>query len=59
LLKQAQGALGDWHDHWQWLLRADSEADLAPCRLSWQQAMAIEARQADRVLEKLLEKLSN
>jgi CHAD domain-containing protein len=22
-LKQAQSALGDWHDHWQWLLRAE------------------------------------
>lgn len=58
-LKQAQSVLGDWHDHWQWLLRADSEPDLAPCRLSWQQAMALEARRADRLLEKLVEKLSN
>lgn len=59
LLKQAQGALGDWHDHWQWLQRADHEPDLAPCRLVWQQAMAIEAQRADDLLENLVEKLSS
>jgi CHAD domain-containing protein len=58
-LKQAQGALGDGHDHWQWLLRSEGEADLLPCRPVWQQAMELEAQRADRVLAELLEKLSS
>jgi CHAD domain-containing protein len=59
LLKQAQSALGDWHDHWQWLLRAEREVDLQPCRQAWQQAMYLEQARADRVLDTLIEKFSS
>jgi CHAD domain-containing protein len=58
LLKLAQAALGDWHDHWQWLARAESEQDLQPCVPCWRQALHTEERRADRVLERLLEELS-
>ncbi|MGE8154697.1 CHAD domain-containing protein [Pseudomonas vancouverensis] len=52
-LKAAQGALGDWHDCWQWLARAQEEADLQPCVATWKTTMAEAERRADRVLEKL------
>jgi CHAD domain-containing protein len=52
-LKSAQGALGDWHDCWQWLARAEQEADLQPCIADWKTAMAKAEGRADRVLDKL------
>lgn len=52
-LKSAQGALGDWHDCWQWLARAEEEADLQPCVATWHKTMAEAERSADRVLDKL------
>jgi CHAD domain-containing protein len=52
-LKSAQVALGDWHDCWQWLARAEQEADLQPCVAAWKTAMAKAEGRADRVLEKL------
>lgn len=52
-LKSAQGALGDWHDCWQWLVRAEQEADLQPCVTAWKTAMAKAEGRADRVLDKL------
>ncbi|AZF20425.1 CHAD domain-containing protein [Pseudomonas sp. R3-52-08] len=52
-LKKAQGALGDWHDCWQWLLQAEQQADLKPCVATWRQTMVKAERQADRVLDKL------
>ena len=52
-LKSAQGALGDWHDCWQWLARAELEPDLQPCVATWQATMAKAEIKADRVLEKL------
>ncbi|WP_392886711.1 CHAD domain-containing protein [Pseudomonas migulae] len=52
-LKSAQGALGDWHDCWQWLARAEQEADLQPCVAVWKTTMAEAEARADRVLEKL------
>lgn len=52
-LKSAQGALGDWHDCWQWLARAAQEPDLQPCVATWQATMAKAEIKADRVLEKL------
>jgi CHAD domain-containing protein len=57
-LKQAQSALGDWHDHWQWLLRAEQEPDLQVCVAQWQQAMQAAERRADQALDELLEELS-
>jgi len=50
-LKQAQSALGDWHDHWQWLQRAEAEADLQPCVPAWHAAMQNAEQQADRALQ--------
>ncbi|MEA1605531.1 CHAD domain-containing protein [Pseudomonas spirodelae] len=52
-LKQAQSALGDWHDHWQWLLRAESEADLQPCVPAWRAAMQQAEQEADLALVQL------
>lgn len=52
-LKSAQAALGDWHDCWQWLARAEHEADLQPCVAVWQTTMAKAEARADRVLDKL------
>ncbi|WP_350649233.1 CHAD domain-containing protein [Pseudomonas sp. HY13-MNA-CIBAN-0226] len=52
-LKAAQAALGDWHDCWQWLVRAEEEADLQPCISTWQTTMAKAESRADRVLDKL------
>jgi CHAD domain-containing protein len=52
-LKSAQGALGDWHDCWQWLLKAEEEPDLQPCVATWKTTMAQAEQRADRVLEKL------
>jgi CHAD domain-containing protein len=52
-LKQAQSALGDWHDHWQWLLRAESEADLQPCVNTWRAAMQRAEQEADLALAQL------
>ncbi|HUE94435.1 CHAD domain-containing protein [Pseudomonas sp.] len=49
-LKQAQSALGDWHDHWQWLLRAEAEADLQPCVPAWRAALQRAEEQADSAL---------
>ncbi|WP_010483714.1 CHAD domain-containing protein [Pseudomonas sp. S9] len=34
-LKQAQEALGQWHDLLQWLLLSETETDLASCVSSW------------------------
>jgi CHAD domain-containing protein len=52
-LKSAQGALGDWHDCFQWLARAEQEADLRPCVAVWKTTMTSAEERADRVLDKL------
>jgi CHAD domain-containing protein len=52
-LKSAQEALGDWHDCWQWLARAEHEPDLLPCVAVWRVTMAEAEGRADRVLDKL------
>lgn len=49
----AQAALGAWHDCWQWLAKAEQEADLLPCVAGWQMTMAQAECRADRVLDKL------
>ncbi|MBV4457396.1 CHAD domain-containing protein [Pseudomonas sp. COR58] len=54
-LKSAQGALGDWHDCWQWLAKAEQEADLLPCVPTWQATMVSAEAKADRVLDRLSE----
>jgi CHAD domain-containing protein len=49
-LKQAQAALGDWHDHWQRLVRAEVEADLQPCVSVWREAIQHAEQEADLAL---------
>lgn len=49
-LKRAQSALGDWHDHLQWLAQADALASLGPCRAIWLQAQQAAEQRADGAL---------
>jgi len=53
LLKKAQGDLGNWHDRLQWLLQAQSHADLAPCKDDWEQELHEAERKADATLDAL------
>ncbi|MDE4538528.1 CHAD domain-containing protein [Pseudomonas sp. ITEM 17296] len=53
LLKKAQGDLGTWHDRLQWLLQAREHADLAPCKIDWEQELHEAERQSDLTLEAL------
>ena len=57
-LKAAQAALGDWHDHLQWLQRAETEKDLKPLCESWRRALIAAERRADRALQPLREVFS-
>ncbi|WWG81188.1 CHAD domain-containing protein [Pseudomonas poae] len=52
-LEKAQGALGDWHDCWQWLAQSEQQLDLLPCVPVWRTTMTKAEVQADRVLDKL------
>lgn len=52
-LKAAQGALGDWHDHLQWLEQARHQADLAPCVAGWELGIHRAEQKSDQVLERL------
>jgi CHAD domain-containing protein len=52
-LKSAQGALGDWHDHLQWLAQAGHERDLAPCIAAWQTGIVRAEKKADVALQRL------
>jgi CHAD domain-containing protein len=52
-LKQAQAALGDWHDRLQWLMRAEQEPDLAPCAILWRAELDKAERAADQALLQL------
>lgn len=52
-LKAAQGALGDWHDHLQWLAQAGQERDLAPCIAAWQIGIVRAEKKADVALLRL------
>jgi CHAD domain-containing protein len=54
-LRNAQRALGDWHDHWQWLQRVPTEADLAPCANIWREHLQQAEVTADQALHPLLE----
>jgi CHAD domain-containing protein len=57
-LKAAQAALGDWHDHLQWLHRAETEKDLQPLCESWRRALIAAERRADPALQPLREVFS-
>lgn len=52
-LKAAQGALGDWHDHLQWLGQAEQQSDLAPCIAAWRTGIVRAERKADAALQRL------
>ncbi|MCF5470338.1 CHAD domain-containing protein [Pseudomonas syringae] len=52
-LKSAQGELGDWHDHLQWLAQAETQADLAPCIPAWQVGIVRAERKAEASLKRL------
>jgi CHAD domain-containing protein len=54
-LRNAQSALGDWHDHWQWLQRLHTEPDLAPCAAVWRERLQQAEAAADLALQALLE----
>lgn len=54
-LRLAQGALGDWHDHLQWLARLPGEPDLQPCAALWQHQLDAAELQADQALQALCE----
>jgi CHAD domain-containing protein len=56
-LRRAQSALGDWHDHLQWLARAEAEADLAPCVTAWQLGLHAAEQKADLAVLALHQKL--
>ncbi|WP_210643520.1 CHAD domain-containing protein [Pseudomonas sp. Tri1] len=53
-LKSAQAALGDWHDCWQWLARAEQESDLQSCVPTWRGTMEEAEAKSDKVLDKLI-----
>lgn len=52
-LKDAQSALGDWHDYEQWLIRSERELDLMPLQPHWNARHDLAERLADESLEAL------
>jgi CHAD domain-containing protein len=58
-LKAAQSTLGDWHDLWQWLLRAEQESDLQPCVAGWRLSLRRAEQRCDRCLDKLLDAIGH
>jgi CHAD domain-containing protein len=54
-LKSAQGALGDWHDHLQWLAQAQAQSDLAPCVAGWQLGILRAEQKSDKALDRLFQ----
>lgn len=52
-LKNAQGALGDWHDRLQWLALAEQQPELAPMVEGWHAALAEACAKSDKALAKL------
>ncbi|MGF6691731.1 CHAD domain-containing protein [Metapseudomonas resinovorans] len=57
-LKAVQSALGDWHDHFQWCLKADQEADLLVLKDRWEIAGEAELKAAEVELSILAESLA-
>lgn len=53
-LKRAQGSLGDWHDHLQWLAQVQLDQALQVCEPAWQNALGIAEEAADQALLLLL-----
>ncbi|MNG21614.1 hypothetical protein D3C84_1060040 [compost metagenome] len=52
-----QSALGDWHDHFQWCLKAEQEPDLLVLKEKWAVAMEAELHTAEEALVRLTEML--
>lgn len=52
-LKAVQSALGAWHDHFQWCLKARQEADLQPLQPVWHAAETTALMSAEAELLKL------
>lgn len=52
-LMAAQSALGDWHDHLQWLACAQQQCDLQPLICDWQAALQVAQQDCDQRLEQL------
>ena len=49
-LKKVQSALGDWHDHFQWCLKAEHEQDLLVLKDYWAVAAKAELKAAEAEL---------
>lgn len=58
LLRRAQSALGDWHDHLQWCTRAEQEPDLAPLREIWRARTGQALAGAEHALCQLAKRLT-
>ncbi|AEF22532.1 CHAD domain-containing protein [Pseudomonas fulva] len=54
LLKKGQAALGDWHDHFQWLATAEREPDLRAFIPAWRESMQAAERSAQVIQARLL-----
>ncbi|WEJ74062.1 CHAD domain-containing protein [Pseudomonas sp. PSE14] len=52
-LKDAQTALGEWHDYEQWLIRSERELDLMPLQPHWNARHDLAEREADESLDAL------
>ena len=57
-LKSVQSALGSWHDHFQWCLKAEEQEDLQPLKHNWQTAASAALSKAEAQLTMLLGLLS-
>jgi CHAD domain-containing protein len=53
-LKEAQGALGDWHDHLQWLAQAQQQEDLASSVAGWELGIKRAEAKSDKALVRLV-----
>lgn len=53
LLRAVQSSLGDWHDRYQWCLRANEESDLQELVPDWQQESKLYLADAELTLSKL------
>lgn len=52
-LKALQSALGDWHDHYQWCQKVQTESDLRPLEKVWQSCAATALDNAEVQLKEL------
>lgn len=57
-LKAVQSALGSWHDHFQWCLKAEHEEDLQLLEHGWHAAAAAALLKAEAQLARLLRLLA-